>query len=158
VIGLVYHVFVDDVKLMFVYCLFICLDMTDLERKLREAVVYGQPTTHRPWKKIIIMLEGVYRYIWILRHGTILPGTCIWESLPLPREWWMQKGWGQGTGFVPWVSFTALMLLVGWQEGHLVCKNLCLLFPKVLFLRWMKKTNGEPVNPGSPDKQSLKQR
>ncbi|XP_009862141.2 serine palmitoyltransferase 2 [Ciona intestinalis] len=35
-------------------------DMKDLESKLRDAVVYGQPRTHRPWKKILIIVEGVY--------------------------------------------------------------------------------------------------
>ncbi|RUS80557.1 hypothetical protein EGW08_011697 [Elysia chlorotica] len=35
-------------------------DMTDLERKLRDAVCHGQPRTHRPWKKILIVVEGVY--------------------------------------------------------------------------------------------------
>lgn len=35
-------------------------DMEDLERVLRNAVVQGQPRTHRPWKKIIIVVEGIY--------------------------------------------------------------------------------------------------
>jgi len=35
-------------------------NMPDLDRKLREAVVYGQPRTRRPWKKILIVVEGVY--------------------------------------------------------------------------------------------------
>ncbi|KAL3873456.1 hypothetical protein ACJMK2_036571 [Sinanodonta woodiana] len=35
-------------------------DMKDLEAKLRDAVVVGQPQTHRPWKKILIVVEGVY--------------------------------------------------------------------------------------------------
>ncbi|KAH7972647.1 hypothetical protein HPB52_014751 [Rhipicephalus sanguineus] len=35
-------------------------NMKDLERKLRDAIVEGQPRTHRPWKKIIIIVEGVY--------------------------------------------------------------------------------------------------
>jgi len=34
--------------------------MKDLERKLREAIVYGQPKTKRPFKKILICVEGVY--------------------------------------------------------------------------------------------------
>ena len=37
-------------------------DMKDLEHKVREAVSHGQPRTHRPWKKILIVVEGVYRY------------------------------------------------------------------------------------------------
>ncbi|XP_055880995.1 serine palmitoyltransferase 2-like isoform X1 [Biomphalaria glabrata] len=35
-------------------------DMDDLEMKLRDAVCNGQPRTHRPWKKILIVVEGVY--------------------------------------------------------------------------------------------------
>ncbi|CAK8698210.1 serine palmitoyltransferase 2-like [Clavelina lepadiformis] len=35
-------------------------DMEDLERKLSDGVVYGQPRTQRPWKKILIIVEGVY--------------------------------------------------------------------------------------------------
>ncbi|CAF2340612.1 unnamed protein product [Rotaria sp. Silwood2] len=35
-------------------------DMKDLEKKLRAAIVYGHPRTNRPWKKIIIVVEGIY--------------------------------------------------------------------------------------------------
>ncbi|CAF1459312.1 unnamed protein product [Rotaria magnacalcarata] len=35
-------------------------DMNDLEKKLRAAIVQGHPRTNRPWKKIIIVVEGVY--------------------------------------------------------------------------------------------------
>lgn len=35
-------------------------DMKDLERRLRRAIVEGHPRTHRPWKKILIVVEGVY--------------------------------------------------------------------------------------------------
>ena len=34
--------------------------MGDLERKLRRAIVDGHPRTHRPWKKILIVVEGIY--------------------------------------------------------------------------------------------------
>uniref|UniRef100_A0A4W5M052 Aminotransferase class I/classII large domain-containing protein n=1 Tax=Hucho hucho TaxID=62062 RepID=A0A4W5M052_9TELE len=34
--------------------------MQSLERLLQEAVCSGQPRTHRPWKKIMIMVEGIY--------------------------------------------------------------------------------------------------
>ncbi|GMI40448.1 hypothetical protein TrCOL_g97 [Triparma columacea] len=33
---------------------------SDLEAVLREAIVLGQPRTHRPWRKIIVMVEGIY--------------------------------------------------------------------------------------------------
>src|SRR2546430_15775114 len=35
-------------------------DMRDLEAKLREAIAQGQPRTHRPWKKILVVVEGLY--------------------------------------------------------------------------------------------------
>ena len=35
-------------------------DMSDLEAKLREAISQGQPRTHRPWKKILVVVEGLY--------------------------------------------------------------------------------------------------
>ncbi|UJR21093.1 hypothetical protein I4U23_024193 [Adineta vaga] len=35
-------------------------DINDLEAKLRSAIVHGHPRTNRPWKKIIIVVEGVY--------------------------------------------------------------------------------------------------
>lgn len=34
--------------------------MKSLEEKLREAVIQGQPRTYRPWRKILIVVEGVY--------------------------------------------------------------------------------------------------
>ncbi|KAI0118593.1 serine palmitoyltransferase [Nemania sp. FL0031] len=47
-------------------------DMTDLENKLREAIAQGQPRTHRPWKKILVAVEGLYSM-----EGTMvdLPGV-----------------------------------------------------------------------------------
>ncbi|XP_016422969.1 serine palmitoyltransferase 2-like isoform X2 [Sinocyclocheilus rhinocerous] len=36
------------------------MDMQSLERLLRDAIVHGQPRTHRPWKKILILVEGIY--------------------------------------------------------------------------------------------------
>ncbi|KAH7101218.1 serine palmitoyltransferase 2 [Auriculariales sp. MPI-PUGE-AT-0066] len=35
-------------------------DMKDLERVLRESISQGQPRTHRPWKKILVLVEGLY--------------------------------------------------------------------------------------------------
>lgn len=32
----------------------------DLERVLRQAIASGQPRTHRPWRKIMIIVEGIY--------------------------------------------------------------------------------------------------
>ncbi|XP_028513862.1 serine palmitoyltransferase 2 [Exaiptasia diaphana] len=35
-------------------------DIKSLEKILKDSVVQGQPRTHRPWKKILIIVEGVY--------------------------------------------------------------------------------------------------
>lgn len=35
-------------------------NMNDLERLLREVISQGQPRTHRPWKKILVVVEGLY--------------------------------------------------------------------------------------------------
>lgn len=35
-------------------------DIAHLESVLREAVIYGQPKTHRPWRKILVVVEGIY--------------------------------------------------------------------------------------------------
>ncbi|KAM9249606.1 serine palmitoyltransferase 3 [Dugong dugon] len=35
-------------------------NIQNLEKLLREAVIYGQPRTHRAWKKILILVEGIY--------------------------------------------------------------------------------------------------
>jgi len=35
-------------------------DMDHLESILRTAIIEGQPRTHRPWRKILIVVEGVY--------------------------------------------------------------------------------------------------
>ncbi|GAA5995483.1 uncharacterized protein JCM10292_005201 [Rhodotorula paludigena] len=42
-------------------------DMDDLENLLRECISQGQPRTHRPWKKILIVVEGLYSM-----EGTLL--------------------------------------------------------------------------------------
>lgn len=35
-------------------------DMEDLEKLIREQISQGQPRTHRPWKKILVVVEGLY--------------------------------------------------------------------------------------------------
>ncbi|OCF40050.1 serine palmitoyltransferase [Kwoniella heveanensis CBS 569] len=43
-------------------------DMHDLERLLREVISQGQPRTHRPWKKILVIVEGLYSM-----EGSLVP-------------------------------------------------------------------------------------
>jgi serine palmitoyltransferase len=35
-------------------------DMKSLENMLREQIAQGQPRSHRPWKKILVVVEGLY--------------------------------------------------------------------------------------------------
>lgn len=35
-------------------------NMNDLRQLLREVISQGQPRTHRPWKKILVIVEGLY--------------------------------------------------------------------------------------------------
>ena len=35
-------------------------DMNSLEALLREVISQGQPRTHRPWKKILVVVEGLH--------------------------------------------------------------------------------------------------
>jgi serine palmitoyltransferase len=35
-------------------------DTKDLEHVIRDAIIKGQPRTHRAWKKILIIVEGIY--------------------------------------------------------------------------------------------------
>ncbi|KAK9728812.1 serine palmitoyltransferase component [Basidiobolus ranarum] len=35
-------------------------NMESLEQVLRESIAQGQPRTHRPWKKIVLIVEGLY--------------------------------------------------------------------------------------------------
>lgn len=36
------------------------LDVKHLEKCLRKAIMLGQPNTGEPWKKILIVVEGIY--------------------------------------------------------------------------------------------------
>lgn len=35
-------------------------DVKELEKKLRDVISQGQPRTHRPWKKVLVVVEGLY--------------------------------------------------------------------------------------------------
>ena len=49
--------------------------MDYLEKELRKAIIGGQPRTHRPWKRIFILVEGIYRLAIACTVHAILPGT-----------------------------------------------------------------------------------
>uniref|UniRef100_A0A4W3K9V8 serine C-palmitoyltransferase n=1 Tax=Callorhinchus milii TaxID=7868 RepID=A0A4W3K9V8_CALMI len=54
-------------------------NMQSLEKLLRDAVVNGQPRTHRPWKKILILVEGIYSM-----EGSIV---CLPEIVLLKKKY-----------------------------------------------------------------------
>jgi len=68
--------------------------MVDLERKLQEAVVYGQPRTYRPWRKILIMVEGVYRYydVVALTHTVLMAFFQVSGLANFPLMFCLTKG------------------------------------------------------------------
>lgn len=49
-------------------------DMAALEQLLREVISQGQPKTHRPWKKILLIVEGLYSM-----EGTLVNLPAIME-------------------------------------------------------------------------------
>ena len=87
--------------------------MAHLEETLRSAVIQGQPRTHRPWKKILIVVEGVYRWgmqtpslsntketsygslpsVKIMR-GPLKGQCCLLKQVPLLALQEMSRAWG----------------------------------------------------------------
>lgn len=49
-------------------------DMAALEQLLREVISQGQPKTHRPWKKILLIVEGLYSM-----EGTLVNLPAVME-------------------------------------------------------------------------------
>jgi serine palmitoyltransferase len=54
-------------------------DPEALEKVLRDAIAQGQPRTHRPWKKILLVVEGLYSM-----EGNI---CCLPEILALKKKY-----------------------------------------------------------------------
>lgn len=69
IIHYVYVVFSD--KFYHIDGSFYFSDIDDLEKKIRRAIVDGQPKTGKPWRKMYVVVEGIYSM-----DGTIvnLPG------------------------------------------------------------------------------------
>ena len=65
-------------------------DMKALETLLREVISQGQPKTHRPWKKILIIVEGLYSM-----EGTLvnLPAIIqLKKKYKVSRIYWLFPG------------------------------------------------------------------
>jgi serine palmitoyltransferase len=50
-----------------------------LEQVLRKSIAEGQPRTHRPWKKIVVVVEGIYSM-----EGEI---CRLWEIVALTKRY-----------------------------------------------------------------------
>lgn len=64
-------------------------NMNDLRQLLREVISQGQPRTHRPWKKILVIVEGLYSM-----EGSVVN---LPELIKLKREFkasGKEKGYG----------------------------------------------------------------
>ena len=48
----------------------------DLEKILKEAIVNGQPRHHRPWDKIVVMVEGIYSMEGAICNLKPIVGVC----------------------------------------------------------------------------------
>ena len=51
-----------EVAVLFILFLlgYLPTEPSHLEEVLREQIAEGQPRTHRPWKKIMVVVEGIY--------------------------------------------------------------------------------------------------
>ena len=57
-------------------------DMESLESLLKEVISQGQPRTHRPWKKILLIVEGLYSM-----EGTLVNLPAILEMKKKYKVW-----------------------------------------------------------------------
>ena len=94
---------------------------------------------------IVLHLQQIDALMWKRwckrSNGDSIRSPVVDEERIKPDHW---------LGSLHWVSCSCLTLVVGWQEGHLVCENPCLLSLNVLFQSsGRKKTKEELGNPGS---------
>lgn len=57
------HTLWNLIEIFSMLCFFFAILLpapSHLEEVLREQIAEGQPRTHRPWKKIIVVVEGIY--------------------------------------------------------------------------------------------------
>lgn len=67
-----------------------------LEKVLREQIAEGQPRTHRPWKKIIVVVEGIYsmegelcklpEIVAICKKYKVIQSLGPWTLVSLPAQ------------------------------------------------------------------------
>lgn len=75
-------------------------NMIDLRNVLKEAISQGQPRTHRPWKKIVVIVEGLYSM-----EGSIVN---LPEIIKLKREFKVKTVMDTHTLLMFYVSFISM--------------------------------------------------
>ena len=94
-------------------------DPVHLEQVVRKAIIDGQPRTHRPWNKILIVVEGIYRYVFFEEiresHGILTMGFIFFAV-------WKEKFWPclklsiSRTSTIVISTLMRLIVLVPWER------------------------------------------
>lgn len=110
-------------------------DPDDLERVVRDAIATGQPRTHRPWKKILILVEGIYSMEGeVLRLPEIIAikkkYKCAFAAAHSSHESSSIQAictWTKRTALARWDALDAALLSTGAVIQRLIDKRACLL-------------------------------
>lgn len=76
-------------------------DVEHLEALLRDSISSGQPRTHRPWRKILIIVEGIY--------------SMEGEIVALPEIVALKKKYGVSQSHAvphPWVGTSIMVMTI----------------------------------------------
>lgn len=77
-------------------------DVVHLESVLQEGIAYGQPRTRKPWKKVLIIIEGIY--------------SMEGEMCPLPQVVAIKKKYK----VLPLTPLTVCDSFVGLNQGLII--------------------------------------
>jgi len=113
---------------------------------MKAAVIHSVPkkedTCFDPGK-LVLALESWHKGI----SAPSFRSLMVDEERMTPGRWW---NWC-------FVTFSALTMLDGWQEGHLACTEPVPLNPELFSKnKWRRKIEWELSNPGLPGKWPLK--
>jgi serine palmitoyltransferase len=88
-------------------------DMQSLESLLREVISQGQPKTHRSWKKILVIVEGLYSM-----EGTMVNLPAVielkkkYKVCPFPHLLPCVSSYDKNSSICSWTRHTRLALWV----------------------------------------------
>jgi hypothetical protein len=111
-------------------------DMQSLETLLKEVISQGQPKTHRPWKKILLIVEGLYSM-----EGTLVNLPAIMELKKkykvTPNPFFFRQGLINNSPSSMYLSMKPILLV---QSGHAVegSQTTLALTPKTSTFLWAR--------------------